>query len=748
MKRGSLEGNLLSPSLTQCQDSPNTQIPLSDIDYESDPADVAQALSNLQALRRMSMDVGSTNDPDLPSFQGSSFISSIAPTGSDNDDDPSRIFWVPARVHPELAPSEFKTFLENRLQSIKRQNREQPLASLDGTEHNGTPSPGSSLKRKKSMLSHQVNTNGDLDPSNQLSNRLGRMTPPNIPDIKTVDIEKIDALVRNPSEAMRKMTLESTGNSLGGLEDENEVKDIPILPQVPGNSLRRSTRTTYRRGSLRKGERVAYSRRAGSLRKDILEDYQTDISTEGQIKKSLPFQPPERTVSAQESSSVHETGRLNHVQVPPSEVFSAAHKTINEESILTREARSSSLTAANPNIVPDSPSPTPKIPYTTNRTNSSHLEPTQKIRSSPAEEILFSRKNNPTPSEPMSTQQNVGKPAARPQPTIFPGRTSSQSSQQNLARSQPSSSDVNLLSTIPNSNIPPTLPAASCTVPAAINQSQKHSILSTSNVRSDAFPFVPVIDVKKSDKKSKKDKDDSENHNTKKSTWNWFKGNDDKEKKERKKDDEREARKNKKYLMEKTHDTTSLDLLQTTLDNGLNSGRENNMLDRDHSESRSIDEKKKESRKFSGTGGEKREKDSLFSSIFGGGKKKNDRDSSGKKGSSLRTLSPELVTRNLKPDVDYNWTRFSILEERAIYRMAHIKLANPRRALHSQVLLSNFMYSYLAKVQQMHPHLQIPQSALQKKQEMERRLKEQEQQAMQQVQEVDQHQYEYHEVSV
>ena len=47
--------------------------------------------------------------------------------------------------------------------------------------------------------------------------------------------------------------------------------------------------------------------------------------------------------------------------------------------------------------------------------------------------------------------------------------------------------------------------------------------------------------------------------------------------------------------------------------------------------------------------------------------------------------------RILKPDIDYNWTRFSILEERAIYRMAHIKLANPRRALHSQVLLSNFM---------------------------------------------------------
>ncbi|KAJ6160254.1 hypothetical protein N7497_004791, partial [Penicillium chrysogenum] len=63
--------------------------------------------------------------------------------------------------------------------------------------------------------------------------------------------------------------------------------------------------------------------------------------------------------------------------------------------------------------------------------------------------------------------------------------------------------------------------------------------------------------------------------------------------------------------------------------------------------------------------------------------------------------------RVLRADVDYPRTRFSILEERAIYRMAHIKLANPRRALHSQVLLSNFMYSYLAKVQQMHPQMPV-----------------------------------------
>jgi hypothetical protein len=96
----------------------------------------------------------------------------------------------------------------------------------------------------------------------------------------------------------------------------------------------------------------------------------------------------------------------------------------------------------------------------------------------------------------------------------------------------------------------------------------------------------------------------------------------------------------------------------------------------------------------------------------------------------MRGLSPEPPPRILKPDIDYNWTRFSILEERAIYRMAHIKLANPRRELYSQVLLSNFMYSYLAKVQQMHPQIQIGNS----KQAQQQRQAQQAQQAQQQAQ--------------
>ena len=47
------------------------------------------------------------------------------------------------------------------------------------------------------------------------------------------------------------------------------------------------------------------------------------------------------------------------------------------------------------------------------------------------------------------------------------------------------------------------------------------------------------------------------------------------------------------------------------------------------------------------------------------------------------------------PPLNFYYTRFPIHVERAIYRLSHIKLANPRRPLLQQVLLSNFMYGYL-----------------------------------------------------
>ncbi|KAF4624322.1 hypothetical protein G7Y89_g13850 [Cudoniella acicularis] len=247
-RSSSFDKGQLSPSLSLRDRSPNdaanTQFPLNDIDYESNPAAVAQELSNLQALRRMSMDVGNTSDPDLPSFQGVSLMPSVAPTGDDDEDDPSRLFWVPAR----------------------RRSGDQTPLSPDGIERSGS---GGGLRRKKSMLSRQIDNDGGRgavgykDGAEQLERKKSLSTN-QAPELKISDLQELDALVRDPSKAMQKLTLD-TGNRQSA---EGSLEDMPILPQAPGIGLRRSTRTTYRRGSLRKGERVPFSKRAGSGRGD------------------------------------------------------------------------------------------------------------------------------------------------------------------------------------------------------------------------------------------------------------------------------------------------------------------------------------------------------------------------------------------------------------------------------------------------------------------------------------------------
>lgn len=54
------------------------------------------------------------------------------------------------------------------------------------------------------------------------------------------------------------------------------------------------------------------------------------------------------------------------------------------------------------------------------------------------------------------------------------------------------------------------------------------------------------------------------------------------------------------------------------------------------------------------------------------------------------------------------WSRFPIHIERAVYRLSHYKLSNPRRPLHHQVIISNMMFWYLSIIngQQVRPHQQ------------------------------------------
>ncbi|RDL36568.1 Uncharacterized protein BP5553_05920 [Venustampulla echinocandica] len=720
----------LSPSLSlrdrnNSADAANAQFPLNDIDYESNPAAVAQELSNLQALRRMSMDVGNTSDPDLPSFQGVSLMPTAAPTGNDDEDDPSRLFWVPARVHPELAPMEFKTFLENRVQSIKRRSGDQSSLSPESIERSGS---GGGLRRKKSMLSRQIDNDGGRgaigykDGSEQLE-RKKSLSGNQALDVKIADLKELDELVRDPSKAMQKLSLDmGDGNAAGG-DPSTMDEDKPILPQAPGVGLRRSTRTTYRRGSLRKGERVPFSKRAGSLRGDTdAEESPMSSPIESRPSIGYPLTKVQAEPTAAENFSRPNRGarRLQNA--------STGSSTLSDPQASSHEAQED-LHSNDISMQPPQPGQLPK----------SNTFP---VAGAPVPRIV---ETPPPPEEPAESTTSSR------QAYQFPERSSSQTASQHMQK-QPSPELPAKSSRRPNlnrqdSSTPQSIPRATSPSQTLNDMAQHPSPLPGSGGGTESLTFIPTFEDKKPEKKSKKEKDESDGSGPRKTSWGWFKGSDEKDKKDKKKDDDhhKESKRAKaKAILDKSHDNARLDVLQSTMDTAVPRNRESLLLDRDNIENKLQDERKKESSRKSG-GENKKEKDGLFSSFFGGGKKKGDRDSGSKKGSSLRALSPDPPHRQLKPDVDYNWTRFSILEERAIYRMAHIKLANPRRALYSQVLLSNFMYSYLAKVQEMHPQMQIPQSALQKKQEAERRQKELEEQQQQQRQQgEEQYRYDYH----
>ena len=126
-------------------------------------------------------------------------------------------------------------------------------------------------------------------------------------------------------------------------------------------------------------------------------------------------------------------------------------------------------------------------------------------------------------------------------------------------------------------------------------------------------------------------------------------------------------------------------------------------------------EKERGKKGFFGWGGEKgkkgskeKEKDNSFlGSLFGGSKKKQEEFTGTNlgSGSGRETAHALLGASKAKsrapsptPQAGGPYARYPIHVERAIYRLSHIKLANPRRPLYEQVLISNLMFWYLGVI--------------------------------------------------
>ncbi|KAF7195560.1 Protein zds1 [Pseudocercospora fuligena] len=645
-----------SPPPLSRQSSTDTAVqhfPLNDIDYESSPAAVAQELSNLQAIRRMSMNVD-TADPDLPSF------SPVAPKQDDDDEsDPSKLFWVPARLHPELAPKEFKTFIEDRVDKIRRRSGGEDSLSPDGISRSGS---GSSLQRKKSMLSHQIDTKGSYEDGAERLERKrskgmtveGQTTVANLSDLET--------LVNDPAQLMRRMSLDNQRRSQDSGNDLSSSDDVPILPPV--GTLKRSTRTTYRRGSLKKGERVPFSKRAAHRH---IEPESEDV-------------PPSPTFPNKNEPALSLT-RVQTEPIPPPKDHRESHP--------RSETSRRNLTSQSEEDLP-------------------REEPRDYASTTSRRDERFDERDHPQP-QPAPSQQ----PRQFQSRIASPGRTTAQLPGYNNTNPLPQ-----IIETLPDGTKVPAsnlmqghperksshelprhfqrggahmrpVPGREKATSSTLDDISSHPspLPGSGATRTDALTMVPTFDEKKAEKQG----------GGRKSSWKWFLGADEDKRSKEEVSDSSSSKSKAGKLSKNSTDKARLDVLQNSIDGNVPArGRESLVLNRD--EIKLEEERKKESKKTSDPGKEKSKEPGLLSAIFGGKKKTSDGDLKEKK-RRVREHSPEPPARILKPDIDYNWTRFSILEERAIYRMAHIKLANPRRALYSQVLLSNFMYSYLAKEQ-------------------------------------------------
>jgi hypothetical protein len=673
-------------------DPESASFSLGEIDVDTSPDAVAREYHNLQALRRMSMDVN-IQDPDLPAFG----IPAVAPASNVDDNDPSRMYWVPARLHPELAPKEFKSFIQEKVKTIKRSS----LSTALSEEQLPFSSGQGSLRRRKSMLSRQIDNGSGYEDGAVRLQRKKSQTDNLEPE---VNLQELEQIMNDPSQVARRMSLEPT--AMENQHDGSVASDTPMLmSKAPIGTLKRSTRTQYRKGggSVRKNPLLA--------RRQTLREEDERSNSPASINEEIPQVPSVPDLS-ELSDFADQAFGLSRVQTEP--IQTTGQKPVSN---FSRPGRRGQQASSPPQPTWSLTEDAPAVQTPDQQTGKQPLDNQQsqlingRQATAAPPRIPIPQIIEPTPEPyqtPLSQLSQDGRPMSAP--VLTPERTSS--------IDQPSAPPQAPLPNRPIGQRAAVRPQSLPHRPPTNHRAQNITLddIAASSViggRQEGIVLTSAADEgRKSDKKFKA-KDES-----RKTSWGWF-SKEDKEEKEAAKKNKLKSQK----VPDKSHDGARLDVLQGTIDGTAPKTRESMIYDR---HSIQIEEEGKKGHKKAGND-QKKEKDGLFSSLFSSSKKKDGSSTKKHSASPLRGLSPDPPKRTSRPDIDYPWTRFSITEERAIYRMAHIKLANPRRELYSQVLLSNFMYSYLAKVQQMHPHVQIPQSAAQKQAQRQERQQQQKQ---------------------
>ena len=663
---------------------------------------------------------------------------SVSSSSPSSPKDPSHLFWVPASVHPEISPTDFRNFIKEHAARAVTQHTDQDDAAADDTlaplavgdspiaqrlhsvrqqqqerqnqfnDARGTLlGRSTSLSRRGSTLRRQYRPENDTDdtdedraPARPLQrNRSGLSRGTyglSIPNLTIDDLQRLEAAAEEASQSQDPAMLRSvlrrtlsltTAPDLDTMDampaEPIEDPDAPIIVPKPGQILRRAARTKMRkasgdstRGSLASRRRAPRSStdadaagapsegsRAWELQQSNAEDMERRHSGQSEISSgadddSSAGDSSSRPVSTEATDSIVDAYSRDSYHSDVSQRTSVT-SVVDSASSDTNMAAGSVGPAE-----PDSPSP-PHTPTQDSYTTLSSMDSSQQKQAGlqARENDAWSPSQQTRVPDPLETPRPDAKVASNHQIKPIPvshvppvpsfEKTMPHAHQQKQASRPPSAADE---------------PAkTSETVSAPVQPSQRRDVQPVAAAKPQIAPIVTNQQQRPSQAHppvhSPPPASGSTKHKEKERKGafglSWFGlGKDDED--DRAKVEKESQRKREKH------------------------------------EKRERKEREKE----------EREKDESSSSSFLGalfGKKKGHDESS--HASAPRPTNGQLTAGSLLERNEmgaygkhgaYFYSRYPIHIERAVYRLSHIKLANPRRPLYEQVLISNLMFWYLS----------------------------------------------------
>ncbi|EPQ56624.1 hypothetical protein GLOTRDRAFT_138303 [Gloeophyllum trabeum ATCC 11539] len=546
-------------------------------------------------------------DPDLPSqssppsphsWSGSSSTAVDDSSSSSHEsasgrespaEDPFHLFWVPASLHPEIAPDQFRAFL-------KEHARAPPDGNVTLSRSSSASSTG--LGRKQSMLRKQYKPRPNdgveeeevvvplrRDRSSYYANAGPQLTISDLQKLEELadEASKSDDPSKLRSVLRRSLSMNIAPSVIDQMDDMpsmGDEADAPIIVPPPGQILRRTARTKIRKpGQTTEGSHRFQTTR--SRRK----------SGPGGRAPTAP--PGDTRTSSDLSSNDHSDG--DHLKRPRR----MTSETIDAPSRPESYSEESSIFDAYVTEEPEEE--TPHAAVTSPPARSAPLAPEPVILVEPK-----APESEPAPSELQGPVLHHPQPKRLLQP--------------------PASPEVPATSRTPS--------------PEPMSPSIETNLSHPGQVQQPAFLSTPSPPPRTPSPSHRKDKD--------KDDKGLFKWGGDKGSKKGAKEKDREYREQKE-----------------------------------------------------------KEKKGFFGSLFGNKKKQEEQPQSNLGHASGREAAIALLgaSKSSKspapspsPQPGGPYARYPIHVERAIYRLSHIKLANPRRPLYEQVLISNLMFWYLGVI--------------------------------------------------